>query len=326
MQNQNINQRLNQNNQINNMLNNPTQDNNLQMVLFKKNNGNIEAVDTGNLSFEDNFSWFVDSEGKMIDFNQKVNAFDGVKLMHNFLEKRYGLNKDTVSDVKISEFLSIFAEGKDVTVLDLFNHVHSLYLEDKESFMSLIKDLGKESSESISQDLKNIFETFLQTSNPNEPLGEFGRKTLNEVILDVKNLNWDVLYNNIKLTMNVIPMATFAVGYGLTLRAYHKIDSLQKCPSNFSAERRAAFLLEKNRKFFVFSVIAAPVMVCLFKITGVAYKDIFQLEFVGSNEDKSAKTVSDTTKFSSVFLLFNKLPNYIKIFIRLLFIRLLELY
>ena len=92
--NQNTNQVLNQNNQnsqINNMLNNPTQENKLQMVLFKKimvisKQQIVQELLLSSLEGGDDFSWFVDSEGKMIDFNKKVSVFEGVKLMHNLID------------------------------------------------------------------------------------------------------------------------------------------------------------------------------------------------------------------------------------------------
>lgn len=78
------------------MLNNPTSDSKLQMVLFKKNNGSIEALDNGTpSSFEEDFSWFVGEDGKMIDYNKNINVFEAVQLLHHFLNKKYGISKET---------------------------------------------------------------------------------------------------------------------------------------------------------------------------------------------------------------------------------------
>ena len=47
--------------------------------------------------------------------------------------------------------------------------------------------------------------------NKNKPLGDYGDKTLNEILIELKNLNWDVIFYNLKLTMNVVPAAAFAL-------------------------------------------------------------------------------------------------------------------
>ena len=73
------------------------------------------------------------------------------------------------------------------------------------------------------------------------------KKTLNETILDLKDLNWDVVFNNVKLTMNAVPAASFALSYGLTVKAFHKFDSLYKCPPHLNEADRALFYRKKKQ-------------------------------------------------------------------------------
>ena len=95
----------NQNEQLNSKLNNTTtpfslggwKDNNLQKVIFSKGQVNIEElqarkgvnISTLSRKGEEDFSWLMDDKGNLLDFNKKVNLFNGVSLISNFLEKKY---------------------------------------------------------------------------------------------------------------------------------------------------------------------------------------------------------------------------------------------
>ena len=107
----------NQNEKLNSKLNNTTtpfslggwKDNNLQKVIFSKGQVNIEElqarlplgqgvnISTLSRKGEEDFSWLMDDKGNLLDFNKKVNLFNGVSLISNFLEKKYGIQKNEIS-------------------------------------------------------------------------------------------------------------------------------------------------------------------------------------------------------------------------------------
>ena len=62
-------------------------------------------------SYEEAFSFLLDEEGNKIDFNKSITLFNGVKLISTYLNKRFEINKDLISEVKISELLEPFNQS-----------------------------------------------------------------------------------------------------------------------------------------------------------------------------------------------------------------------
>ena len=132
--------------------------------------------------------WLFEVDGKTINYNDQIKLFDGVKMASQFLETRYGLNSELVSEVKIAEIIEPFKEDKDITVLDFYNHISRLYNENKNVF---VKDLTSVAVE----------------SNSFKPLGQLGEITLNEAIVKAYNLKWDMVLNTTEVTVHAAPVA-----------------------------------------------------------------------------------------------------------------------
>jgi hypothetical protein len=323
-------QTQNQNEQLNNMLNNTTQDNNLQMVLFNKGQVKLDELNNLNLSsYEENFSWLTDDNGKIIDFNRKVNLFNGVSLISNFLEKKYGLNKSDISDKKLSEFISIFSNNKDVTILDLFNHVGQLYKQDKNSFCNIVAQLTTESDEASlnKENTKAITENFLNTWNSNRPLGQLGETTLNEVAVGLKNLKWDVIFDKTQISLNAVPVACNAIGYSLILKSYLKHVYNRPYQSNLSENLLNKEQLLRRRHLALFSLVGAPLILFSIRESGLAFKDMFSINLLESSETQTVTSKSNdgfSTNNSGLFLIIkelkNKLPKWLKLSFSFLFI------
>jgi len=84
-------------------------------------------------SYAESFPLNVVEEGKNIDYNKPINLFNGVKLISHFLEKRYKVDPDLISEVKLTELLELFKNQASVTVSELFNHVSKMFTEDEGS-------------------------------------------------------------------------------------------------------------------------------------------------------------------------------------------------
>lgn len=54
------------------------------------------------------------------------------------------------------------------------------------------------------------------------PLGSFGELTLNELALKFKDLHWDFIYEKLKVSVNIVPVAASALIYSLILKSYMK--------------------------------------------------------------------------------------------------------
>ena len=128
----NTNNLVNNANAVNNLINNVNVVNNNQPLIIHNNiitdinsNEQSETIEA--------FPWLFDREGKAINYTDNVNIFEAIELISHFLETKFKENPEKISTVKISEFIEIFdIANKKVTVLELYNHVSSLYKKDKE--------------------------------------------------------------------------------------------------------------------------------------------------------------------------------------------------
>ena len=81
-----------------------------------------------------------------INYNKSIRLFspmaEGVKLISHFLETRYGLDKDQISQSKVNKILKVFEDDKgnlkDVTVFQLFQTVSEKFNQNREFFTDRI--------------------------------------------------------------------------------------------------------------------------------------------------------------------------------------------
>ena len=190
---------------------------NLQVVPYKDKGENLnkELSESGISSISDCFPWLIDKKGSMIDLNKDINLFEGVQLISNYLEQKYKMEPNLISEAKISELLELFNKDKDtnkVTVLDLFKHVSEIYNKDNDSFKTTI--VNKIFSDSQLVDL---------TNKQNRPLGRFGDITINDLVTKISDYKWELILNEkTSLTVNTLPLIVNSIGYGLVLRSYYK--------------------------------------------------------------------------------------------------------
>jgi hypothetical protein len=113
---------------------------NLALIKFIKEKQplveNEDLTDLGISSYEESFPWLIDENGKLIDLNKDIKLFDGVHLVSRFLEHRLKIDKNLISEVKLTELLEQFQEKKEITVAELYDHVANLYNKDQDSFKS----------------------------------------------------------------------------------------------------------------------------------------------------------------------------------------------
>lgn len=203
-------------------------------------------------SIADSFPWFYDSNGDKIDYNADIRLFKGIELISNFLEKKHRFDTSTVSEVILSDILKPFENKKNVTVLELYNHVSSLYTNGK------IKDTV---ISEIENESKEIMEGEKFSEIESKPLGEFGEVTINQLINKTKEHNWVALYKNVEITENAVPMALNLISYGFVLNAYAKHVHRTPAPSHYNALQLQAFQRAKVSRLIFFSAVWAPLIV-----------------------------------------------------------------
>jgi hypothetical protein len=101
----------------------------LAKIRYKENIVEGDIKEIMGSSYNEDFSWFIDEKGRTINNNKPITLFNGIKLIANYLERRYDI--DFISEEKITKLLEIFKDNQNITVLDLFKHVGSLYNQDK---------------------------------------------------------------------------------------------------------------------------------------------------------------------------------------------------
>jgi hypothetical protein len=55
-----------------------------------------------------------------------------------------------------------------------------------------------------------------------KPFGKYGDKTLNEFSVDLLKLNWNVITDNVKITIHAAPLAINFVSFSIFLKGYMK--------------------------------------------------------------------------------------------------------
>jgi hypothetical protein len=138
----------------------------------------------------------VDENGKNIEFNNSIKLFDGIKLISLFLEKRYEMDPILLSRVKLTELLEGFLDGKDITVIELFNHVAQIINKDENSFKISVDEVSSYSEvnpKDINTDITPLPFGLRATGGNvlelSKPFGKYGDITLNEIGAKFQNLN-----------------------------------------------------------------------------------------------------------------------------------------
>ena len=79
--------------------------NNLKLIKYQKEPTNIqeELTDLGITNYSESFPWFIDSDGKLLDFNKPIKLFEGVQLISKYLEHKLNTESIQISESKINE-------------------------------------------------------------------------------------------------------------------------------------------------------------------------------------------------------------------------------
>lgn len=106
----------------------------LQLIKYKETAVDDEeppGVNTLFFSSSETYPWITNDEGRLIDHTQPIRMFDGVKLIARYLEARFDINPELISETKLTEILEVFAKnGETITVEELYEHINVMYKKD----------------------------------------------------------------------------------------------------------------------------------------------------------------------------------------------------
>ena len=224
-------------------------------------------------TYKDHFPWLANDDGTLLDFNKSISLFDGVDLVSKYLELKYNIQKEDISEVKLTEIIQIFQDEqsvrKEVRIIDLYNHVSKFVLsvqtdnKDHESFLKNLLD-----NDNINEEVKeNVLNNL--SKNP-KPLGELGDITLNDVANELKELKWDIILNNTQITLNALPIVVQGIGFGLVLRSYIKLVHKRPFPPKLSDALRLIEQRKRDKQLVYFALFGVPFVMFGLKFSGLA--------------------------------------------------------
>lgn len=249
---------------------------NLQVVQWRKNSDSLKkdlsesGIDTNSTTISENFPWLIDSDGKFIDLNKNIDLFEAVNLISNYLEKKYEMDPNLISNTKLSELISLYAKDigeNKVTVMDLFKHVTNMY--NNEGFKeSIIEKMKTNSVRRASE------KTLIDGINKTKTLGEFGEITLNEIIDNIKNIKWDMVFKSAEVTIHALPLAVNAVSYGFMMKTYHKYVYNRPYPSGLNPSQLLVQSRRREISLALFAFLGAPVAMIVLRKASILGKDV----------------------------------------------------
>lgn len=271
-------------------------------------------------SYAEAFPWFEDAEGKKIDFDKPIRLFDGVKIISRYLETRHRVDPDLISEAKLTEILELFQDNETITVTELYDHVSKFYKEDQNFF-----------SQKLTTETDNLSESLLTyDSNTSRPFGQYGEVTLNQIGValkeNLKDINWELVYDKTRLTVHGVPVAVNAIGYGLLVKSYMKYVHNKPMAAGLSPSELKWQRAQKNRYLGLFCIIGAPLTMFLLRSSTIPFKDMFTLTVGGGSQ---VETNNSNLINSSLFLFLSnlnkKIPSWLKILFKFLFVTILVL-
>lgn len=199
----------------------------------------------------------------------------------------------------------------------MYDKITSLYKKDN----TFLTQKLKTETEILSDDLLN------ETSRP---FGKYGEVTLNQIgvnlkenMQNLKEVNWEYVYDQTRLTIHGLPAAVNAVSYGLVLKTYMKYVHNRPLPTGISLVEMEWLSVMRNRQLALFCILGAPLTMGLLKASSVPLKDMFTVTVGGSQEANSNSNLINSTLFLSNLI--TKIPRWIRILFRILFVTILIL-
>jgi hypothetical protein len=294
---------------------------NLQLIKYKENivEKDMSEIVGSFSNYRESFPWLVDTDGKIIDFNKTIDLFDGVKLISQFLEQRYNVEKDLISEVKLTELLGLFKDNKNITVIELFNHIGNIYNRDKNSLLkNLISEKEILAPSSLLDPAKiaeregqAVVENTINLTNF-KPFGVYGDKTLNEIGTGLLNLKWETILDTTKVTLHAAPLTVNLITFSFLLRGYMKYvhnRPYDTSPRALSLEMQKQF---RRRNLVLFSLFGAPLVLYALRTSSIGIKNMINISLFNSETQNKKEILTNISFLLVINKFLKKIPTWLK--------------
>ena len=296
----------------------------LQLVPYTNVSKESQESDISLSSYTEAFPWLLDENGKALDYNKRVGLFDGIKVMSNYINTRYNVNPNLISESKLSEILKPFESQPNATMLDLFNHVSKIYNTDNTSLLKVVEEFSNSNITSYPTNVGNVI-----GGVTSKPLGVYGDVTLNEMFVYLRDLKWKIALERTEVVVNAAPAVTNFVSFSLILRAFMKY--VYNRPYDPSISKAIQVNLRRT-ELGGFLFIGAPLLLFVMNKSALSLKDMIMIH---TTLNRPADINIDQNIFNNfnneggLFMLISnlnkKIPNTLKFILRLLLFLLVAL-
>ena len=136
------------------------------------------------------------------------------------------------------------------------------------------------------------------------------------------------MYEKTKLTVHGAPVVANFVGYGLIIKSYMKYVHNRPLDVGITSQAIETQQKLRNRQLGLFCIIGAPLVMLLLRSTAIPIKDMFTLTIGGESQVANSNSNSNSNSINSIIFLSylnKKIPNWLKIFFKILFVTILVL-
>lgn len=276
-------------------------------------------------TYSESFKYFIDQDGKLINFNELVENVDAVVYVSRYLIEKYKLDPALIDKAKILDLVNYISLEKEIKVIDLYNYVRERVNKDP-NYFSLLKE-SSNLKEGLILDKSNS-----QDSNMTDPMGErkpfgkFGDYTINQISVELtdrfQNLNMDRIINSVKVAADAAPLLTNTLSFTMILKTYLKFVHNRAYPSGITPNQLQVMRTVRERHLSLFCVFGIPLV--MLAVKSMKPKDALSVTFSSEGVSTSSSLLinneSNLNK-SSLFLIASKInkfiPNSFKVFIKL---------
>lgn len=264
----------------------------------------LSASQNGSSNYPEAFPWLWSKDDSPIDYNKPISLFDGIHLVSQYLETKFDVNPGIISNSKITEILEPFLDNKNITAIQLFNHIHKLYYDDPAYFLTIKKDIA---------------EGLMTGIEKPKPLGDFGELTLNESYTYLKELKWSKLYYNTEVTVNALPALINLIGYKTIVNQYVKHYHNRPFKSIENTEARVLEQTSRNRYLAGFLVLGAPVILMSLKAGLGIFNDTSPITIKVGNDDNTPSSMNSAGILGTwILAIQKKIPDWLKFLLKVL--------
>ena len=100
---------------------------------------------------------------------------------------------------------------------------------------------------------------------------------------NLKDINWEFVYNQTKFTVHGVPTVVNTIGYGLVLKSYIRYVHNRPMDVGLSPSLLEHKRVIRNRQLALFCIIGAPLTMFLLRSSAIPLTNMFSLSIGGES-------------------------------------------